>query len=127
MNRNVNDAVSPWLPAEVMPEECAELLQPPNPGKGFLSEPEWTAVGAAVRLSEREVQVARILLEGGWRLSIAGELHISVEAARLCIEQVFRKFHVQERFGLALRIARIRQALSPRPGGEGPCRQDFAI
>jgi DNA-binding NarL/FixJ family response regulator len=87
------------------------LLLPVNPGEDFLSGAEWVAIANVVRLTTREIVVATLLLEGRTRKSIGRRLRISPETIRVHIDRLFVKFNVQDRLGLALRIARIRESI----------------
>ena len=69
----------------------------------------------AVRLTTREIVVATLVLEGRTRKSIASRLKLSPETVRVHIDRLFEKLGVQDRLGLALRIARIREVLRRTP------------
>jgi len=85
------------------------MLLPADPGEDFLAGVEWVALANALRLTTRETVVAALLLQGRTRKGIAIRLKVSPETVRVHIDRIFEKFHVQDRLGLALRIARIRE------------------
>ena len=87
------------------------LLAPPNPGVEFLTGTEWVTVANMALLTTREIVVATLLLHGRTRKSIAHRLKLSPETVRVHIDRLFEKFRVQDRMGLGLRIARIREVL----------------
>jgi DNA-binding NarL/FixJ family response regulator len=87
------------------------LLLPPNPGEDFLSATEWVTMATEVRLTAREITVAALLLQGRTRKSIGKRLRVSPETIRVHIDRLFEKFNVNDRLGLALRIARIREVM----------------
>jgi len=87
------------------------LLLPKNPGADFLTGAEWVTMANAVHLTTREIVVATLLLQGRTRKSIGSRLKVSPETVRVHIDRLFEKLEVRDRLGLALRIARIREAL----------------
>src|SRR5262249_27334910 len=87
------------------------LLAPSNPGEDFLTGMEWVAMANAAQLRTREMLVATLLIKGRTRQSIAHRLKVSRETVRVYIDRLFEKLCVQDRLGLGLRIARIREAL----------------
>ena len=91
------------------------LLLPVNPGEDFLTGAEWVTIANTVHLTTREIVVATLLLHGRTRKSIGRRLRLSPETVRVHIDRLFEKFHVQDRLGLALRIARIRETIRLNP------------
>jgi DNA-binding NarL/FixJ family response regulator len=91
------------------------MLLPVNPGEDFLSGAEWIALANDVHLTTREIVVATLLLHGRTRKSIGHRLRLSPETVRVYIDRLFEKFKVRDRLGLALRIARIREAMRRNP------------
>ncbi len=87
------------------------LLLPANPGEDFLTGTEWVTMANTARLTTREIVVAALLLKSHTRKRIALRLKVSPETVRVHIDRLFEKFRVQDRLGLGLRIARIREAL----------------
>jgi DNA-binding CsgD family transcriptional regulator len=92
------------------PPRLEALLAPPNPGEDFLTGAEWVTMANAAKLTTREIVVATLLLKGRTRKSIAHRLKVSPETVRVHIDRLFEKLRVQDRLGLGLRIARIREA-----------------
>jgi len=91
------------------------LLLPANPGEDFLTGAEWVALANAVHLTTREIVVATLVLHGRTRKSIGRRLKLSPETVRVHIDRLFEKLQVQDRLGLALRIARIREKFRSNP------------
>jgi DNA-binding NarL/FixJ family response regulator len=91
------------------------FLSPRNPGEEFLTGMEWVSMANSIGLTTREIVVATLLLQGRTRKGIAGRLKVSPETVRVHIDRLFEKFNVQDRLGLALRIARIREMLRASP------------
>jgi DNA-binding NarL/FixJ family response regulator len=58
-------------------------------------------------LTNREIVVATLLMEGRTRKAISRRLKMSPETVRTHIDKLFLKLNVKDRLGLALRIARI--------------------
>jgi DNA-binding NarL/FixJ family response regulator len=97
-------------------DRCDSLLLPANPGDEFLTGTEWITIANVVHLTTREIVVATLLLQGRTRKSIGLRLKVSPETVRVHVDRLFEKFNVQDRLGLALRIARIREHLRSDAG-----------
>lgn len=88
-------------------------LEPNNPGKDFFTPAQWRAIGQTLDLSERELEVTVLIVEGYSRDEIAARLRkadgtrLSAQTVRVYIERIFQKARVQDRLELALRLARI--------------------
>ena len=91
------------------------MLLPVNPGEDFLTGAEWVTLANDVQLTNREIVVAALLLHGRTRKSIGKHLRLSPETVRVYIDRLFEKLQVRDRLGLALRIARIREAMRRNP------------
>ena len=103
------------LPNGDLNGQPAAMLLPKNPGEDFLTGIEWVTIGSALHLTARQIVVATLLLNGRTRKSIAHRLKVSPETVRVHIDALFDKFRVKDRLGLALRIARRREALQAAP------------
>jgi DNA-binding NarL/FixJ family response regulator len=99
------------------------LLSPVNPGDDFLTGAEWIIVAGLACLTTREMVVATLLLKGRTRKSIAHRLKLSPETVRVHIDRLFEKFHVQDRLGFGLRVARIRESIQAQPWGNGAAKK----
>jgi DNA-binding NarL/FixJ family response regulator len=99
------------VPPRKVPAEANGLLVPVNPGEDFVSGGQWIDIANAVHLTTREMVVAAYLLQGLTRKAIAHRLKVSPETIRVHIDQLFRKLHVRDRLGVALRIARLRETV----------------
>jgi DNA-binding CsgD family transcriptional regulator len=73
----------------------------------FLSDHEWQAIQAHLRLSSRELEVARCVMDGASDVSIAGMLLMSRHTARTHLRRIFHKLGVRSQAQL---IARLFQA-----------------
>ena len=84
-----------------------------NPGEDLLSDFEWQDVANVLALSERELQVAKLLVEGCTRDQIGARLRkptgecVSPGTVRVYIDRLYKKAHVDDRTALALRVVRI--------------------
>lgn len=95
--------------------ECDETSDPVwgNPGQDLLCESEWQDVASALSLSERELQVAKLLFEGCTRDQIGCQLRkpsgdcIRPGTVRVYIDRLYKKARVDDRTALALRVVRI--------------------
>jgi DNA-binding NarL/FixJ family response regulator len=87
------------------------LLLPNDPSEDFLTGEDWVNVGAAMKLTARELQVATLLFGGLTRAGVARRLHRDVETIRVYIDRLFKKFEVRDLRGLVLRIARLHLAI----------------
>jgi DNA-binding CsgD family transcriptional regulator len=73
---------------------------------------EGTTIPTAWGLSEREIEVVRLLQRGLSNREIGSRLHISSNTVKTHLRAIFDKSGVRSRFGLLSR-------LTPRPGGLG--------
>lgn len=89
------------------------VSEPVNPGEDLFTAAQWKAMGQVLGFSRRERDVCQLLLEGLTRAQIAAILRkdngglLSAETVRVYVDRIFRKAHVQDRLGLALRLVRI--------------------
>jgi DNA-binding NarL/FixJ family response regulator len=107
------------LPAEIKtrtaaPKTAAEsdrFLVPNDPSEDFLTPEDWVNVGAAAKLTARELEVANLLFAGKTRAGVARRLQIDVETVRVYIDRLFKKLGVRDLRGMILRIARLHLAI----------------
>ncbi|TDC03852.1 response regulator transcription factor [Nonomuraea longispora] len=57
---------------------------------------------ASIRLSERELQLVRLIAQGASNQQIAAELHLSVETVKTYLKRLFTKLDVSDRTQLAI-------------------------
>jgi DNA-binding NarL/FixJ family response regulator len=90
-----------------------EVLMPEDPVEGFFTRAQWSEIGSALELSERELAVTILLIQGVSRRAIGLSLHkadgscVSADTVRVYIDRVFRKARVTDRQELTLRLARV--------------------
>jgi DNA-binding NarL/FixJ family response regulator len=87
--------------------ESNPFLLPNDPSEDFLTAEDWVNVGAAMKLTARELEVANLLFTGKTRAGVARRLQLDVETVRVYIDRLFRKLGVRNLRGLILRIARL--------------------
>jgi DNA-binding CsgD family transcriptional regulator len=76
-----------------------------NPPTTFLPEASWRSIVGSLRLSDREAQVARLILEDDSRESaMAASLSISPHTVHTHLEQIYRKLRVTSRCQVVSRI-----------------------
>ena len=102
------------------PQLLAKWLEPSNPGKDLFTSEEWRALARAMDLSERQLAVVILLVEGCSRDEIAACLrksdgsNISTDTLRVYIDRIFLKSRVHDRLGLVLRLVRAHRELFGR-------------
>lgn len=69
-----------------------------------ISEAEWPRLQAALRLSERELQIVRQVLEDRKEESIAYELGISPHTVNTYLQRLYAKLRVASRAQLIVRV-----------------------
>ena len=89
---------------------------PETPGQSLVLEDQWEKVSALLKLSKREQEVCRLLMDGNTRTSIASELGIKSRTVRQYLEQLHVKLKVNNRVGLVLRVIQIRDSLLKNDG-----------
>jgi len=70
------------------------------------SDREWDELIEALGLSGRQVQIARLILEGMSDKQIAAELRMSIATVRTHLSRLFAKLEVQNRNELILLVLR---------------------
>jgi DNA-binding NarL/FixJ family response regulator len=78
------------------PTTCAELISPE----------EWTNVRHRLRLSERQAQIVRLLVQGKADKQIAYELGVSTSTIRTYMDRLFRRFNLHDRVELIVHVFR---------------------
>ena len=87
-----------------MPSIKAASVSPLNKRPSFLTDQEWSDLSAAMRLSQRERDIACHLMEGMREAAIGHCLGISVHTVHSHIRRVYGKMRVADRCGLAMRF-----------------------
>jgi DNA-binding NarL/FixJ family response regulator len=79
-------------------------------GEGILSPEDWIfLVGAKFKLSRRELEMARLLVQGEKRYACARKLRISLDTAKHYIHTLYRKLGVRDRCEFLLKIMALRR------------------
>ena len=63
---------------------------------------DWAIVGERLRLSGREIDIARLLCQGRTTFSIAYRLDISVNTVKIHLKRLYKKCHVHDRISLVM-------------------------
>jgi DNA-binding CsgD family transcriptional regulator len=87
------------------------VLVPVNPGKVLFSDDDWRRIGLILKLSRRELQVARLTAEYQRRKNIARRLGLSPHTISTIAERVFRKLRVTGQVPLVLNFVWLQQAV----------------
>ncbi|MEX0777220.1 MAG: helix-turn-helix transcriptional regulator [Phycisphaeraceae bacterium] len=82
----------------------------------FISEAAWCCLSARLRLSQREQQIARMILDDFKELRIAREMGLSVHTVHTHLERLYRKLGVSSRVQLVVRLASCHLAVTAEPG-----------
>src|SRR5262245_51611171 len=83
--------------------ESSPLLLPNDPSENFLTAEDWVNLGAATKLTARELEVANLLFTGQTRSGVARRLQLDVETVRVYIDRLFKKLGVRNLRGMILR------------------------
>lgn len=76
-----------------------------NPQTTFLPEPSWQSIVRSLGLSEREAQVAGLILgDGSCETAMAASLSISPHTVHTHLERIYRKLRVTSRSQVVSRI-----------------------
>jgi DNA-binding CsgD family transcriptional regulator len=86
-----------------------------DPGKDLIDESYWECIADMASLSERELQVSRLIFEGNTREQVGERLEISTRTVRHYMESLHEKLRVANRVGLVLRLVQIRDYVQSRP------------
>jgi DNA-binding CsgD family transcriptional regulator len=71
---------------------------------GFLSDEKWEAISDRLRLSRREFEIVRCILDGSSEAAIARTLSISTHTVHTHLERLYRKLDVSNRSDLVVRV-----------------------
>lgn len=108
----LNDSLPPAVPTLALVESWP-VHPAPNPrverslpltGSEILSPSQWTALGLALRLSPRELQIVQGVFDDEKEAMIADRLGISSHTVHTHLERLYRKLSVRSRTMLVVRI-----------------------
>lgn len=92
----------PWSDEGVPARRAPRTI--PTSGRGVLSASEWTAVGLALRLSPRELQIVQAVFDDLKEAAIADDLGISAHTVHTHLERLYRKVGARGRTTMTVRI-----------------------
>ena len=96
MRRYLSDTVEPITSVnEVIPHSLPELA---------LTDEEWQSISTCLRLTCRESQIVRSLLNGNRESEIGDELGIHASTVHTHLKRLHRKLKVRDRCGLVVRV-----------------------
>ncbi|MGD8452978.1 MAG: helix-turn-helix transcriptional regulator [Phycisphaerae bacterium] len=84
----------------------------PEQGQEILTDAQWSRLGQALRLSERELQILQCIFQDQTEAAIARALRISAHTVHTHLERVYHKLDVRSRAGLLVRVFAEHLALS---------------
>ena len=70
-------------------------------GRSILSQAQWRAIGEALQLSQRELQIVQCVFYGASEVNIALELGISAHTVHAYVRRLYHKLGIRERCELA--------------------------
>ncbi len=76
----------------------------PARGAALFSDHAWAGISGSLRLSPRELQIVRGVMDGHTEFAIAAVLGISTHTVHSHIERLHRKLAVADRVGLVMRM-----------------------
>jgi len=91
-----------------------------EPGAQLIADLQWKKISYLLGISERELDVCRLLFEGITREEIGERMEIKVRTVRHYLERLHTKLRVNNRVALVLRIIQVRDALKTIPDSEFP-------
>ena len=89
-------------------------------GSGLFSERAWKVVAQSLRLSRRELQIVRRILDDDTEFMIAAHLGISPHTVHTHVERLHRKLAVTDRVELLVSVMREFLKLTVSPGSTLP-------
>ena len=101
------------------PHEVGETSQRPSNSRIF-SDEAWAEIARSLKLSGRELQIARGVFDDRIELAIASDLGISSHTVHTHIERLHHKLAVRNRVEMVLRLTNEFLALTARPGSSMP-------
>ena len=99
---------------------CSESGLSAKPGANALTERAWLEVARSLKLSGREVQIARGVFEDQTKGAIAFDLGISFESVNTHFVRLFKKLDVHTRTALVICIMNEAAALTLADNGLPP-------
>lgn len=84
-------------------------------GSAIFSEQAWAAMGRSLKLSGRELQIARAVFDDRTEFAIAAELGMSPHTVHTHLKRLHRKLGVVDRVQLILRMVEEFLALTAAP------------
>jgi len=91
-----------------------------QPGAHLIYDTQWKKISYLLAISDRELEVCRLLFEGITREEIADRMDIKVRTVRHYLERLHTKLRVNNRVALVLRIIQVRDALKDLPDSDFP-------
>jgi DNA-binding NarL/FixJ family response regulator len=88
------------------------VVFPANPGRELFREQDWQNIARVLRLSPRETQVARLIVEDlPWK-QIARRMGRSINTIGTHAKRIFKKAGVKDQVGLVIKLAWMKWSLS---------------
>ena len=75
------------------------------PGRSLFSESDWLGLARNLRLTKRQVEIAKLLCEEMTYSGMAAQMGISINTVRMHMRALFTKLAVRDRVGVVLRLA----------------------
>ncbi len=89
-------------------------------GSAIFSDRAWAEIGRSLKLSRRELEIARGVFDDRTEFAIAADLGISAHTVHTHFERLYRKLGVKGRVELILRVTNEFLALTAAPGSVLP-------
>lgn len=93
---------TPWAGEEAVARRAQRKI--PEGGREVLTNAQWTAVGLALRLSPRELQIVQAVFDDQKEAAIADNLGISAHTVHTHLERLYRKVGARGRTTMAVRV-----------------------
>lgn len=91
-----------------------------EPGVQLIADAQWKKISFLLGISDRELEVCRLIFEGITREEIAVKMDIKVRTVRHYLERLHTKLRVNNRVALVLRLIQVRDALKTIPDSDFP-------
>jgi DNA-binding NarL/FixJ family response regulator len=88
-------------------------------GRRLFTDVDWLGLACALRLSKRQVEIAKLVCEELTYAGMASRLSISINTVRMHMHALFVKLGVRDRIGVVLRLALTQRRL-PGPDSKNP-------
>jgi len=88
---------------------------PSETESSFLSRTDWRRISVHLNLSQRESEIAFLMLGERTESAIAHFLCISPHTVHAHLERLYRKLGIHQRYGLVARVFRTYIELKPEP------------